>query len=998
VSRRQRLIVFAATVVPAILASGSALAFPDEAPPAEARIQTLRALPENAVRVSGFRLNTGHGVVALEEGVLVPAGVSGHRPVEFAFVGTGRVVMDPEDPVERSQLEIFTGSPVLDETISRAVFVVTLDAASDALIGMSPAGSAPGIDEALEVYAAWRSSPERRLLDVDARLLRDLVGDSLGRGYFSGYFEGEELGRFLWAVDPLADEQLTLGQFLQPELTSRERRKAARHLEREQRRGKLIGLEVDDQGIWNTWVSASIRTEEGDPAPGTTGVESSRYTIEATLRGKQLALKATATIEMQVLVSGLRAVTLDLPSDLVVSGVSNAAGEELGYVQSYDELTVILNSRPRAGDELSLTVDYSGRPIDRLASGAFVNRRPTRWYPRAGAVDRATYDVTVRWPKKLDLLGSGTVTDEGVDGNVRWQRRVLDVATLGFSFEIGDYDIAVGTMGDTSITVAIDRLAQGVSDDLADDILQSVRGPLAYFESIFGPYPLDELVVVSSPKSYSQGLLGFVTLSTVGIVDWDVWGTLLGFEDRRLLVAHELAHQWWGNQVGWRSYRDLWISEAMANYAALLYERNRLRSMGGATVGLGPTSGWREALETRTADGRPVESLGPVVMGSRLNSSLSGDAYQTIVYQKGAVVLDMLARLYGEDTFIQMLREIVKVASDRVVSTDDFLLMLERLGGVSLEWFSSQYIYGTGMPEILYDYSIEAAADGSWVIQGQATQQSTFRLSYRVVEGADGSLDVLRSASARLDVTDSVLVVPFQVGLLAASADGSDLDADPNRRMLTGRIVLQGTPSPFRLELAERPEVFWLDRFQEVFGRFLSESHWPRRASYLRGRDLALAGRSESAERELLGAFDAPAVTGDDGWLGSETDVELETRRVDTAIHLELARLYLDRGDSQRASDQLELARQRMRRADSWYFDRSLLPLEGRLELIAGRSDEAVKVLRKGLGGRRSAESAEAWALLAVAAHLEDRSKDYSQACQRALDRGVDLGPLTCQP
>ncbi len=519
------------------------------------QIENPEARPQQAVRAVKFKLDTGLGVVHLNDGILVPSSPVAGRTVEFVFVGDGRVVMDPEDEVERGQLEVFTGSPVLDESFGRAVFVIALDAASEKLSELPPAADDPRITTAVELLDRWHSSPERRLLDVDERLLRDGVEDPLGRGFFCGAFESETLGRFLWVVDPLAEEQLTLGQFVQPTLTDRERRQAVRHLEREQRRGKLIGRELGDLGIWDTWVSVPLRNAAGDPTPGTQGVESRHYAISAELEGKRLEMVASVRIDMDVLIEGLRVVTLDMDGDLIPARVTDGEGVELEFTRSQDELTVLLASPAAAGDVLTVEVEYSGRPFDRLASGAYRQRRPLGWYPHAGFIDRATYELEIRWPRKYQLFGSGAVMEEGIDDGRRWQRRVLDVRVLGFSFEVGDYQVANGALGKTRITVAIDRLGQNVSPNLAEDVLADVRGPLAYFQSIFGPYPLDRLVVVSSPRGFSQGLLGFITLSTAGIVDWDIWSDLLGFEDRRLLIAHELGHQWWGNQVGWPGYQ-----------------------------------------------------------------------------------------------------------------------------------------------------------------------------------------------------------------------------------------------------------------------------------------------------------------------------------------------------------------------------------------------------------------------------------------------------------
>lgn len=970
------------------------------ADPAEllATIRSGPARPELAVRVQGFRLGTGLGAVVLDDGVLVPAEPVAGRPVEWVFLGAGRAVMEPPDEVERAQMELFTGAPVLDERFDQAVFAIALDAASDALMRLPRAAGDPRIGEAAALLEQWRASPERRLLDADARLLRDAVDDPLGRGFFSGYFRGRELGRFLWVVDPLAEEQVTVGRFVAAELTDPERRRAERHLEREQRRGKLIGVVADDLGIWDTWVSTSLRAADGALTPGTTGVEPRHYVIDATMDGKQLELTAVARVELDVLVDGLRAVTLDVGTELVPLAVRDGDGQALAFEHSWDELTVLLARPAAAGSSLTIEVEYRGTPFERVTSGAYVQRSPLGWYPHAGSVDRATYEVVVRWPRRYQLLGSGRVVEEGTDQEKRrWQRRALEVQSLGFSFEIGDFDTITGRVGEVAVTVAIDRLGQGASRGLAAEVLQSVEGPLAYYQSIFGPYPLDELVVVSCPRSFSQGLLGFVTLSTAGVVDWDIWSSLLGYQDRRLLIAHELAHQWWGDQVGWRSYRDQWISEAMANYATLLYERNRLVGQGEQRIGLGPTSGWQAELGRLTRNGRPVESLGPVTLGARLNSSLDSAAYQAIVYKKGAVVLDMLARLYGEGAFLDILRELVRAADGRVLSTDGFLTLLERFGGVELDWFRRQYVLGTGLPEVFYDYRIETLGEGRWAVDGQARQQSTVVYRYRLERRPGGALDVTRWGEPRLDISDSMLVVPFQIGIAdEPNGGGRTAGGGALRSFLTGRLVLRGELSPFRLEVEQRPVIFWLDRDGEVFGRFFAEARWPRRSALQRGLDQAAAGAFSEAEAAWLSAFDEPVATADEQWLGSGFDVEASGRGLDTSLHVLLARLYLDRGRLAEAAERIELARARLRREDRWQFERELLALEARLAILGGRPDQALRELRQALGRDAELESTEVAALLALASHLAGQPAEWAAACRDARSRGVDLGPLAC--
>ncbi len=357
----------------------------------------------------------------------------------------------------------------------------------------------------------------------------------------------------------------------------------------------------------------------------------------------------------------------------------------------------------------------------------------------------------------------------------------------------------------------------------------------------------------------------------------------------------------------------------------------------------------------------------------------------------------MLARLYGEGAFLDILRELVRAADGRVLSTDGFLTLLERFGGVELDWFRRQYVLGTGLPEVFYDYRIETLGEGRWAVDGQARQQSTVVYRYRLERRPDGALDVTRWGEPRLDVNDSMLVVPFQIGIADEPDGGGRAAGDgATRSFLTGRLVLRGELSPFRLEVERRPVILWLDRDGEVFGRFLAEARWPRRSALQRGLDQAAAGAFSEAEAAWLAAFDEPVVTDDEQWLGSGLDVEASGRGIDTSLHILLARLYLDRGRLAEAAERIELARARLRREDRWQFERELLALEARLAILGGRPDQALRELRQALGRDAELESTEIAALLALASHLAGQPADWTVACRDARSRGVDLGPLDC--
>ena len=948
--------------------------------------------PSAAVKVNDFSLRAGLARVVLSEGTLVPATHVAGRAVEFVFVGEGRIELDAPNEIEAGQLELFTGSTALRERFRRAVLVIALDAAADAIARRPPSPVDETSGEAETLFEAWLTGPERRLLDVEARIFADAVGDPLTAGYFCGSFEGVDLGRFLYLVDPMAQEQITLGQFVRPDLSKRDERRVRRTIEKAQRKGKLIGLEVADLGIWDTWISSSLYGSGGRSTPGARGVEPEHYRIDAVLEGKELDLVATTTIDLVAVVDGLRAVALEMAPDIGPVGVTDGDGRRLDWFRSRNELVAVLPEPVAAGDRLSVSIEYTGRPIEKVASGAFVQRDTTGWYPHAGTIDRATYDVTIQRPERLDVVAPGTRsydgrTKEGL-ARGRWQ---LDVRSLGFSFEVGRYDVVNGWAGGVRVSVAVDTLGQQADEDLGAEILATTIDVLEYYGEIYGPYPLERLQVVSSPRGFSQGLLGFVSLSTAAVVDWDIWGEMLGAEDRRTVIAHEVAHQWWGNVVGWRSYRDQWISEAMATYSALIWARNRLDERDSLRRWTGPTSGWETDLTRKTEEGRTIESLGPLVLGERLSSSVSRRSYPAIVYKKGAIVLNMLAQFFHEDGFLGMLAEIVRVSAGRVITTEDFLQLISRLGGTDLEWFKDRYIYGTGLPHVYYTSSIEELEDGRWAVVGEARQRAPYEFRYHVVEVAPEILDLRSRSIKRFDVAGSTLVVRFSIGL---SEEHSS--AEGRRRYLTGRGVISGEVSPFRFEIDQEPEILWLDRESEVFGRFFNIDRWPKAQTANRGLDLLASGDIEGGIAVIESALSIGPIDFPEGWeeLLPVVDEDAERARVDARIHLALASTYLDLGRTAEAEVEIEKAGESIKGRSRWSFAGDLLVVESRLRLLSGDPKTAFKELRKGVLGTRGIRNRETWALLAIAAHQVGEVEVFEQARDRAEDLGVDLGPL----
>jgi hypothetical protein len=518
---------------------------------------------------------------------------------------------------------------------------------------------------------------------------------------------------------------------------------------------------------------------------------------------------------------------------------------------------------------------------------------------------------------------------------------------------------------------------------LRDELKRTVTDSLTYFEEVFGPYPLDEMTVSTSSRGFSQGLLGFVTLSDFHLLDLGMWNRLFGLHDRRLVIAHEIAHQWWGNLVGWKSDRDQWISEAMASYSAHLYGQERLKN---ELSGVELTSGWQEDLTSSLANGRPVEALGPVVLGPRLVSSLSSDAYRVIVYQKGAVVVDMLARLLGEENFPKVLRQIVKASAGKSISTEELLSMIEHVTSTELDDFARQFVYGTGLPEVFYAYRFERQGDG-WVVKGQARQTTPYNVRYKVVRTSRGTWDIRGEASQRVDVQKSVLVVPVEIETYNP-AQGKGKGRDGANETIRGHILLKGETTDFAINVEREPKGFWLDRGTRVFGLFYDESRSPKRALYSQASKASAAGRKEEAERLFAQALatEEPAPESQNGETIYYEDIQRGRRVLNARIEISRAFLLmdLDRDDEADAA---------LGRAGRVFQDDLRLDLMlARLAVRRGRYEKAYQLLRR--GDRHQVLDAQDYALLAIAARETGHTKESEEALKKARENGVDVSAL----
>jgi aminopeptidase N len=178
-------------------------------------------------------------------------------------------------------------------------------------------------------------------------------------------------------------------------------------------------------------------------------------------------------------------------------------------------------------------------------------------------------------------------------------------------------------------------------------------------------------------------------------------------------LAHELAHQWWGHGVAGQNYRELWLSEGAAQFAASLW----VRESQGEKV-------YRDLLERMARWAARHSGEGPINLGNRLGHlKRDPQIYRAVVYDKGAYVLHMLRAIVGEEAFRRGVQEFMSAHRYAKAGTEELREALEKASGQDLSPYFREWIYGTALPVLRFTSRSEPG-DGGYRTAVQVVPQA----------------------------------------------------------------------------------------------------------------------------------------------------------------------------------------------------------------------------------------------------------------------------------
>ena len=625
----------------------------------------------------------------------------------LVLLGRGDMRFHPKPVTERGQVKIFSGSETLTARFDSAFIRVdpsdfdTL-VASDALTARAP--DPRDVRKAGELFADDSSkSFQVNLGDLSSEAWSLLPG----RGNFIGEIHTRRHGTLTYTRSRADAEDITL-------------------FDRTRRRNIAVYASEDALARRGPTYSDDDNRE----------YDVLDYNIDLAYSPGRQFLDGVATVRVRVRATSLATISLRLADALVVRSItSDHFGRLFGFRVNRQNVVVInLPATMLQDAELALTIVYSGR-LEAQAQGSseaaglgqdqvaeiqpeitaepsFLYSNRSAWYPQATTTDYATATLKISVPVTFDCVASGvlqpgspqTAGSKDDQSERRIYTFVAGQPLRYLAFIVSKFvhsDPVTVALAEGSLAISAEANPRQVKRGQA--LVERASDIARFYASLTAdvPYPTFTLAVVESDLPGGHSPAYFAQLLQPLPMTALTWRSDPAAFDRfpDFFVAHELAHQWWGQAVGWRNYHEQWISEGFAQYFAALYARHQR----GDAVFAGILRQMRRWAMNES-------DQGPVALGYRLGH-IKGDSrvFRALVYNKSAAVLHMLRRLVGDEAFFDGVRRFYAASRFKKVGTDEFRQAIEAAAGRPLNRFFDQWIFGFTLPRLRVTYRVEGA-------------------------------------------------------------------------------------------------------------------------------------------------------------------------------------------------------------------------------------------------------------------------------------------------
>jgi len=630
------------------------------------------------------------------------------------IVGDGRLVFSPSDARERHQLTLLYKKKVLEDRIDHAflrfsnVYFTQNIKISGNVEVTSTAANESAKRKAQEVFSKYHS----RYFTIQGSLSEDPLSFLPQGEEAVVQFHGHKTGELTYAYSPLAEEEITLYDNVRERFIS------------------LYSPELE-QGGRRLVISFIPKVDVQD------------YEIELDFQPQNYYLSARAQIGLVSQVEGLDAVKFKFHPGLEVLRIYDSERRELLYTKDpvgrvlyvyfleplskNIRTTIEVFYRGRLEPPAQLTDTVVGQRFEERSEPVpvrfetFLFSQSAQWYPHPLTEDYFTARLKLIVPPAYSVISNGVLVEKSVLNGVQ---RVTEIDKVGSSCSVYETKRPVKHLSFLAGKLSLAQesssplpLAHYVSSDVRSprkNLLDEAGRILEFYESRFGSFPFEKLSVVQRLWSTKGGHspASFVVVNDLPRVPSAGPGLrerLMGNPDspvdlspqwKEYFLAHEIAHQWWGQGVTWARYRDQWLSEGLSQFSSSL----NIQSKDGDDA-------WADILKKFSQWTGKKSVWGPITLGSRI-SFTDFEAYQAIVYDKTSLVLNMLRDLLGDDVFFSGLKEFYGTHQFKAAATGQFRRIMEKVSGRDLNSFFQLWFDSHALPEAHVDHRVERRETG----------------------------------------------------------------------------------------------------------------------------------------------------------------------------------------------------------------------------------------------------------------------------------------------
>lgn len=377
-------------------------------------------------------------------------------------------------------------------------------------------------------------------------------------------------------------------------------------------------------------------------------------------------------------------------------------------------LYVTFKTQQKQNSRNTITITYDGHPANVKGEGVVIWKKDAEGKPWMTSIcqgvgafliwpckdllydeaDSMAMHLTV--PKGLMGLSNGKLVDRKDNGTTETFHWFCanTINDYGICVTVGNYKAVPVSYTNASGVHTLTGYALAEHYDAAVKHFAQFASIFSFYESIYGEYPWynDGYKLIETPNR-NDGMEHQTAIA---------WGgpyrnNGLGFDD---LIAHETAHEWWGNSMTARDYNDIWLHESFATYSEYLYHEH--------------INGHARFVRTMNFLMRRIESevkqnSVPIIKPANVRYCAWASPRDLNIYDKGAMVLHSLRTLIGDSAFFRVLKTFYAAHQKSNITTADFMQQVQTVTGKNYDWFFQQYLYDYHIPEL--EYSIAAETD-----------------------------------------------------------------------------------------------------------------------------------------------------------------------------------------------------------------------------------------------------------------------------------------------